>query len=417
MRASHSLKRSYDQVDCEVESSESPYVLSEGCHENPDIKDEVEKSSPQATKRPHRPIEAEADITGFSRAAISGSRDQSEVETEVDELSSSPHHNRGRPLDSNAFNLTQRGRSFSRRLDLLLPRGSSASKTLRRSRSNAVPKRLPDQQHKVSPSETLPTSLTTVNNSHTPDALNPSPSRPTFTQLATDGQQGMKVLFLVDHATKGDAIHHAIKAYVDERSPEMKLLMSRFLKERCKFQFLFFKKARNICAQLTSRSDFLELERAEVDRGRRLGYFNEQCTEAYLANLYSHIGSAVDIPSILAAQTPNAKAFKRLMTQVFVRSMEDLWCLEFHPSKRNLSAKVEKENKEELYGRFKDLTDRFDGVPAVRDLPGYLDVPVRADFPRYVLLGQTLGPLNERDIYESDEEGDYGIEDGDVSCP
>ncbi len=417
MRASHSLKRSYYQVDSEVDSGKSPYALSQGCHENPDIENEVEKSSPQAMKRSHRPIEAEADISGSSRAAISGSRDQSEVETEVSQHLNSPHHNKGRRLESHAFNYTQRGNSSSRKLDLLVTRGSSASKTLRRPRSNAVPKRLPDQQPKIPPSETLPTSLTTINGSHKPDARSPPPSRPTFTQLANDGQQGMKVLFLVDHATKGDAIHHVIKAYVDERSPEMKLLMSRYLKERCKFQHLFFKKARNICVQLTSRNEFLELERAGVNKGRRLGYFNEQCTEAYLANLYSHIGSAVDIPSILAAQTPNEKPFKRLMTQVFVRSMEDLWCLEFHPSKRNLSAKVERENKEELYGRFRDLTDRFDGLPAARDMPGYLDVPLRADFPRYVLLGQTLGPLNEIDIYESDEEGDRGIEDGDVSCP
>ncbi len=417
MGASHSLKRSYDQAESEVESGESSCAFSEGCHDNPDIENEFDKSSPQATKRPKRPIEAETDISESSRAAISGSRDQSEVESEVSEPSNSPHHNRGRRLESNILSYRRRESSFGRRLEQFLAQESSASKILRRPRSNAVPKRLPDQQPKISPSATLPTSLTTINGSHKPDARSTPPSRPTFTQLATDGQQGMKVLFLVDHATKGDAIHHAIKAYVDERSPEMKLLMSRYLKERCKFQHLFFKKARKICVQLTSRYEFLELERAGVNRDRRLGYFNDQCTEAYLANLYSHIASAVDIPSILAAQMPNEKAFKRLMTQVFVRSMEDLWCLEFHPSKRNLSAKVERENKEELYGRFRDLTDRFDGLPAARDMPGYLDVPLRADFPRYVLLGQTLGPLNERDVYESDEEGDRGIEDGDVSCP
>lgn len=40
----------------------------------------------------------------------------------------------------------------------------------------------------------------------------------------TGGQQGINVLFFIDHATKGDAFHHAIQTFVHEDSSEMKLL-------------------------------------------------------------------------------------------------------------------------------------------------------------------------------------------------
>ena len=128
------------------------------------------------------------------------------------------------------------------------------------------------------------------------------------------------------------------------------------------------------------------------NRNRRLEYFSENCTKAHLATLYSHLGSAVDIPRILAARTLNDEACKDLMTQVLVHSMEDLWCLEFDPSKRNSSAKLERENKEEIYNRFRDLKDRVDTLPAAKVPPGYFELPLKASFPRYVLFNQGLEP-------------------------
>lgn len=124
------------------------------------------------------------------------------------------------------------------------------------------------------------------------------------------------------------------------------------------------------------------------DRARRLAYFSAHCTTALLAALHRPIASAVDIHTILLARTPNAAAFKTLMTQVFIHSMEDLWNYEFHPSQQGISAAMERENREEVYDRFKGLTDRCDGLPAARDLPGYWEVPLRAGFPRYVLFGR-----------------------------
>lgn len=46
--------------------------------------------------------------------------------------------------------------------------------------------------------------------------------------------------------------------------------------------------------------------------------------------------------------------------------MEDLWLFEFHPSKQGLSAKLETENKQRLYNRFRTLTGRSYGLPAAK---------------------------------------------------
>ena len=92
--------------------------------------------------------------------------------------------------------------------------------------------------------------------------------------------------------------------------------------------------------------------------------------------------------------------------------MEDLWYFEFQPGKRDISATLEKENKDKVYSRFKDLTDRFDGLPVARNVPGYLEVPLKAGFPRYVLFEQGTRPRNEEDGLESDEEGSSGDDGG-----
>lgn len=203
----------------------------------------------------------------------------------------------------------------------------------------------------------------------------------------------MKALFLIAHATKGDEIHHNISAYIHSDSSETKLLMAKYQQDRSYLQSRYFSKARIICAQLTSWLEFGEMEgKGSNNRNRRLEYFSENCTKAHLATLYSHLGSAVDIPRILAARTLNDEACKDLMTQVLVHSMEDLWCLEFDPSKRNSSAKLERENKEEIYNRFRDLKDRVDTLPAAKVPPGYFELPLKASFPRYVLFNQGLEP-------------------------
>ena len=91
------------------------------------------------------------------------------------------------------------------------------------------------------------------------------------------------------------------------------------------------------------------------------------------------------------------------MMQVFIHCMEDVWFFELQPCRRNVGARLERENKEEMYRRFKGLTDRVVGLPAAKVVPGYLDVPLRAGFPRYVLFDRDLGPRDGDNIEESDK--------------
>ena len=83
--------------------------------------------------------------------------------------------------------------------------------------------------------------------------------------------------------------------------------------------------------------------------------------------------------------------------------MEDVWFYELQPCRRNIGAKMERENREEMYRRFRGLTDRVDGLPAAKVAPGYLDVPLRAGFPRYVLFDCDLAPRDGDDIGGSDK--------------
>lgn len=80
------------------------------------------------------------------------------------------------------------------------------------------------------------------------------------------------------------------------------------------------------------------------------------------------------------------------MTQVFVHSMEDLWLFEFHPSKQGLSARLEKENKEKMYN-----IQSFQNPDGSYLRTGYLDVLLKFDFLRYVLLKQDSASQNARD--------------------
>ena len=187
----------------------------------------------------------------------------------------------------------------------------------------------------------------------------------------------------------------------------MKHLISKCRTTRSSLQTSFFAKARSICKQLTARDEFLALgEHGKgSDRRRRLEYFGAKCTKVRLATLYGHLGSAVDISRILEARSPNEKVFRDLMTQVFVHSMEDVWFYELQPCRQNISARLEKENKEEIYDRFKGLTDRVDGLPAAKVLPGYLDVPLMAGFPRYMLFNRELR-FNRDEMDDSDRVSD-----------
>lgn len=52
-----------------------------------------------------------------------------------------------------------------------------------------------------------------------------------------------------------------------------------------------------------------------------------------------------------------------------------------------------------MYIRLKELTNRVHG------LPGYMDVPLTAHCPQYVLFGRGARPHDEGDVYGSVEEG------------
>ncbi|CAF9942122.1 hypothetical protein IMSHALPRED_003215 [Imshaugia aleurites] len=380
-----------------IEVDASSKHASEISHGSVDKKIEVDESLKQSTQMPLESDEAQIEVSKSSPQAAKRSRDQLEDEIEIGESSKRPRLDERALLNPCGFGYTRRNNAHTSATPERTPSkhnsGSSTFKTVRLSSSNF------DRRQRLDPKVFLPkhwgpsplkASPTPRKGSVSPFKPNPTTSSgPNLDQLATDCQQGMKVLFFIDHATKGDAIHHNIRTFVTETSPEMKLLMSKYRNDRSRFQKLFFTKARIICAQLTSAHDFLELD---PTRARRLAYFDDRCTNAHLSTLYSHIASAVDVPRILAARTPNEKAFKDLMVQVFIHSMEDLWCFDVQPSKQDLSAKVEKENKEDVYSRSRDLTDRSYGLPAAREMPGYLKVPLKAGFPRYVLFGQGPPP-------------------------
>lgn len=420
MSAERSSKRSHDQIDADINPGESSQHHLNEYNSQTESDDEFDASAQLAMEEAQEPIETATEAGESSQQAARRHCDPVEVESEVGDSSKRPCLEERRVLDTRGFNYMQRQLS-----PYAAARPCSTQEPmLSRYGQRHNPMRMQDHKSSLAsqwenlPSKSVPKSL--------PNNLSPSgpnPPRPTFNQLATDGQQGMKVLFLIDHATKGDAIHHNLKPFFPSpsSSSELKLLMSKYRIDRSHFQTRYFAKARTICAQLTSRREFLELD-TEMEgmvssRTSRLAYFSEKCSKVHLATLYSLLASAVDIARILLARTPNDRAFKNLMTQVFIHSMEDLWCFELHPSKQDLPAKREKENKEDVYNRFRDLTDREHGLPAARDLPGYLEVPLKASFPRYVLFGQVARPRHEEDVYESDEMGDDEKEGGDIPHP
>lgn len=388
MRAGHSSKRSYDQNDADIDPLEPSQQYSESSPHQSETEIGVDGFWQSAA-------DAESEVDGYSQRALSGCRDHGEVKTDAGKSSK-------RPCLEGRYLLDCHKPSHSSATREPWPTNDSdspfLSKAIHPSSPHIDAQCLQDPQAFLprksnhSSSTSLPPPLPNRNHALEPNPSSPPPSRPTFIQLSNDGQQGIKVLFLIDHATKGDAIHHNISAYIHSDSSQMKLLMAKYQHDRSYLQSRYFSKARIICAQLTSRPEFVTLAEKRGNRDRRLEYFSENCTKAHLATLYSHLGSAVDFPRILAARTLNDKAFKDLMTQVFVHSMEDLWCLEFHPSKRNSSAKLERENKEEIYNRFRNLTDRVDGLPAAKVTPGYFEIPLKAGFPRYVLFDQGLEP-------------------------
>lgn len=164
---------------------------------------------------------------------------------------------------------------------------------------------------------------------------------------------------------------------------------------RSRLQTTFFAKARALCKELTSRGEVVVLGEMGKGKGkgmgsqreRRMGYFAGKCTKKRLAGLYGHLASAVDVKGILAARGQGERALRDLMAQVFVHCMEDIWFCEMRAWRRDGLAKTERGDREEMYRRFRGLTDRVDGLPAAKVGPGYLDVPLRAGFPRYMLFG------------------------------
>lgn len=433
MGGEQSSKRPHYQIDADNEAGESSPQSSESSHYHSGTENEAEDFPGVNGQRAYESTNAESEVGGSSKQAASRSQDKADDESETTEPSKRPCLEERRLLGARGLDHTQHKASAYATTYPSPTReptssnygdGPSAPKTICSPSLDYNSRLLREYQlrfarlQKHSPSGPIPPSLL-----HSLHGSKPNPTRPTFNQLATDGQQGMKVLFLVDHATKGDAIHHNLKPFFPSpsSSSELKLLMSKYRSDRSNFQNRYFAKARTICAQLTSRREFAELKmdmgESGSSRASRLAYFSEKCSKVHLATLYSHLASAVDIAKILLAQTPNDRAFKNLMTQVFIHSMEDLWCFELHPSKQDLPAKREKENKEDVYNRFRVLTDREHGLPAAQDLPGYLEVPLKAKFPKYVLFGQVARPRNEEDVYESDEVGDDDNKGGDIPHP
>ena len=398
--AERSSKRSHDHVDADIEPGVSSQHPPKEISGQIDSEDEMNTSLHLAIEATHEAIESTTEAGESPQQATRRSYSPDKVESEVGNSSKRPCLEERRLLDPRGFGCMQRTVSP---YATTYPSPTRDFTSSNYGDSPSAPKAIyppsldynprivlhpKPRRQKYAPSASIPSSLLP-----TFHPSGPNQTRPTFNQLATDGQQGMKVLFLIDHATKGDAIHHNLKPFFPSpsSSSELKLLMSKYRSDRSHFQNRYFAKARTICAHLTSRREFLELdtEMGELgsSRASRLAYFSEKCSKVHLATLYSHLASAVDIAKILLARTPNDKAFIKLMTQVFIHSMEDLWCFEFHPSKQDLPAKRDKENKEDLYSRFRVLTDREDGLPAAKDLPGYLEVPLKANFPRYVLFG------------------------------
>ena len=423
MGAERSSKRSYSQIDAHIELDETSQHSSEASHDDDITEIEVYELSEQAAERPTGLTDAQSEVSKPPQQSSKRPHRGTEFEIEAGELSKRPCLEARRLVHPCSFTYAPPKHSLHRAKHTSSTRdppslnpgtGPSSCKTVRRPDANFDQRRLLDpdsfvtRHHEYSPINTFPTPLL---HSTRPSNPNPAaPSRPSFEQLAADGQQGMKVLFLIDHATKGDAVHFNISRFVHPASTEMKRLMSKYRSDRSNFQSRFFGKARTICAALTSRREFVEMEASKPNIEKRISYFRDRCTKSHLSAVYSPIASAVDIHRILAARTPTDRAFRDLMTQVFVHSMEDLWCFELHPSKQDLSARLEKESKEDVYNRFKALTDRVNGLPAARGVPGYLDVPLRAEFPRYVFFSQDPRPRNEEDIYESDGERGDGDE-------
>ena len=387
---------SHGEIHAQNPAYESSTDVQKILRDRPDTGIAANKSTQRATDPPEEPTDPDIEVEGFSERATRTYRDQVGIETESGESSKCPRLDEGSLLDRHGIDYREskdppcgatntslvQGSTWSNHAD-----DTSSSKAGLPSNINLHPRRLPGSRAFLTKQcgsaryEPFPKSrISSMNHPRPNTAMS---SRLNVHQLAADGQQGMKVLFFVDHATRGDAIHYSIQKFVEDTSPEMILLMNKYRKDRDRSQTRFFVKARTICAQLTSRHEFLGMDGLDNNKSSRLAYFRGNCSNANLSTLYSHIESAVDIPKILAARTPNERAFKDLMTQVFIHTMEDLWCFEFHPSKQNLSAKLEKMNKEDVYNRFKNLTDPVNGLPAARTMPGYLEVPLRASFPRW----------------------------------
>ena len=375
-------------------------------HNQSDTDTKVDQRTSEATLRPHEPTTSTEISVGESFAlATCRPHETFSIKTPVNECSKRPRHDSRRLRNFPGFNYRQR----SIALGSATPTSTIPNPKHDNHFSNPSPSRplfsknlthkfihLPyPPNHLFKPSETPPPKPLPA--PIIPNLIpNPTPPRPTFTQLAAAAQLGTRVLFLIDHATKSDALHHHLRAILPPSSSSssnaLRLLMRKCRSERSHLQNRYFAKARTICLQLVSAREFLDLVGTEPqtnsDRARRLAYFRAHCTTTLLATLHRPLASAIAMHTILLARTPNAAAFKTLMTQVFIHSMEDLWSYEFQPSQQGISATMERENREAVYERFKGLTDRVDGLPAARDLPGYWEVPLRAGFPRYVLFGQ-----------------------------
>ena len=226
------------------------------------------------------------------------------------------------------------------------------------------------------------------------DYVNPKAlSRPNpEDDLLSDKLEGLKLVFFVYHGSNAPVAASMIKDYVPEESKTRKDMMSRLKAERARLQSRLFTKARAICQELTESEDFAELYELELQKMDRIRFFKSKATQNRVSDFYTHVASAVDLALIFNSQKDEYMVIQRFMKAVFVKTMEDIWKYELHPDKQDAHKKVAKANTNKLFESFRNLTNAQGGLPIMKELPSYLDIPVTPGFPRrrHVLPKRTL---------------------------
>ena len=228
------------------------------------------------------------------------------------------------------------------------------------------------------------------------DYVNPkAQTRPSSEDdLLSDKLEGLKLVYFVYHGSNANVAAIMIKEYIPDESKTRKDMMGRLKAERARLQHRLFTKARAICKELTESEDFAEIHDLESKKLDRIQFFKGKATKDRISDFYSHVASAVNLSLILASNKAEYTVIRRFMKTVFIKTMEGIWYYELHPDKKSAISPVFKANQKELFESFRNLTDAQDGLPVIKELPSYLDVPVTPDFPR---RHQVLAKRTRRD--------------------